>query len=152
MVDAVLHVLNYLKNKESYVPDVVFLLQPTSPLRDSQDIVSSFDLFSKNKAEALISVCRTHHEIWKIVNNKLKLVNPSNSKLINRQERQVTYRQDGSMIYIIKTDILQKHKDFIPDGTIAFIVPKWKAIDIDEIEDFDLAEVLYKNRKHFKNK
>lgn len=151
IVDAILYLLDNLKTRENYVPDVIFLLQPTSPLRDSGDIVGSYNLFNKLRVKALVSVCKTHHEIWHIIDNKLKLVNPSSARLINRQERPDTYRQDGSMVYIIKTDSLLRHKDFMPKGTAAYVVPKWKAVDVDEIEDFELAEALYKNRKYFKN-
>jgi len=151
VVDAVLHLLNYLKDKEKYIPDIVFLLQPTSPLRDYKDIINSYNFFNKLRVEALVSVCKTHQEIWHIINNKLKLANPSSNKLVNRQERSDTYKQDGSMIYIIKTDSLLRYRNFIPEGTAAYIIPKWKAVDVDELEDFELAEVLYKSKKYFKN-
>lgn len=147
IIDAVLHLLGYLKVKEKYEPDIIFLLQPTSPLRDYKDIVNSYNLFNKLRTEALVSVCKTHHEIWHIIDNKLKLANPSSLKLINRQERPGTYKQDGSMIYIIKTDALLRYRDFIPKGTAAYVIPKWKAVDVDEMEDFELAEFLYKYKK-----
>lgn len=149
IVDAIVHLLRHLQTKEKYLPDVIMLLQPTSPLRDLQDIKKSYELFCKLKATALVSVCKTHHEIWHIIGNRLKLANPSSSKLVNRQERQDTYKQDGSMIYIIKTRAFLRGRDFLPEGTIAYVIPKWKAVDIDELEDFRIAEVLYKNRKYF---
>jgi CMP-N,N'-diacetyllegionaminic acid synthase len=149
IVDAVLHLLNYLKDKENYAPDIIFLLQPTSPLRDYKDIIDSYNLFNKLGVESLVSVCKTLPEVWHIVNNRLRLANPSPKKLINRQDRPDTYKPDGSMIYIIKTDSLLHYKDFMHKETAAYVIPKWKAVDIDEMEDFELAEVLYKNRKYF---
>jgi len=52
----VVHTLQYLKRKENYVPDIVVLLQPTSPLRTVVDIDSAIKLFLRRKADALISV------------------------------------------------------------------------------------------------
>lgn len=150
IVDAVLNLLNYLKVEEHYMPDVIFLLQPTSPLRDCDDIINSYNVFKKLRAEALVSVCKTHHEIWHINKNKLTLINSFPTKVINRQERPYTYKQDGSMIYIITLDSLLHNKDFMPKETMAYVIPKWKAVDIDEMEDFELAEILYKNKKYFK--
>lgn len=148
IVDAVLHLLTELETKEKYIPDLIYLLQPTSPLRDYKDIVDSYELFKKLNADVMVSVCKTQHEIWHIIYNKLVLSNPSRSKLINRQERLDTYKVDG-MIFVIKRKSLLHFKDFTPEGTIAYKIPRWKDVDIDEFEDFELAEVLYKNKKFF---
>lgn len=149
IVDGISHLLKCLQKKDNYEPDIIFLLQPTSPLRTSEDIVASYQLFNKSHARALVSVCETHHEIWHIVAGKLKLVNSFPGKLVNRQERQPTYKQDGSMVYIIKPKTLLKNKSFIPEGTVPYVVPKWKAVDIDGPEDFLIAEVLYRGRRNF---
>jgi CMP-N,N'-diacetyllegionaminic acid synthase len=41
--------------------DIVILLQPTSPLRTSQNIKEAIDLFFEKNADTLFSVCETSH-------------------------------------------------------------------------------------------
>src|SRR3989338_7889498 len=57
--DAVYHLLTTLEKQSGYMPDYVVLLQPTSPLRESKDIDGALDLLFKQKAQAVVSVCRT---------------------------------------------------------------------------------------------
>lgn len=151
VADTVIDLLHFLQKTENYTADVLFLLQPTSPLREAADIVASYAEFKKLGNPALVSLVKTHHQIYKVSNGIVNLINKDAAKLVNRQELPDTFRQDGSMIYIIDIPFFLKHKDFMPVGqTSAYIVPKWKAVDIDDPEDFAIAESMYKNRVHFK--
>lgn len=150
VVDAVLHLLDNLRRRENYVPDYIFLLQPTSPLRSSEDIINSWKFYCQHKAKALVSICQTHHQIFSLKHRRLKLINKESRALVNRQEQEPTYRQDGSMIYIIETKYFLAKKNFTPSEALGYIVPKWKSVDIDEMEDFILAGILYRNRNYFK--
>ena len=62
--DSVREVLkNYLQLGQSF--DNVMLLQPTSPLRTSDDIINAFDLFFNKKAESVVGVCEMEHSpLW----------------------------------------------------------------------------------------
>jgi len=55
-VSAVLHAVVWLAEHENYRPDLILLLQPTSPFRSSQDIDSSLKLQRENAADAVVSV------------------------------------------------------------------------------------------------
>ena len=46
---AMIHVLDVLKENENYIPDIVVLLQVTSPLRKKKDIKKKFNLMRKSK-------------------------------------------------------------------------------------------------------
>lgn len=151
VVDAVLNLLDVLKAREQYQPDLIFLLQPTSPLRQASDIIESFNLFGNYEAKSLVSVCRTHQQIHRLIDKKLFLINKESKGLINRQESDDVYGQDGS-IFIINTETLIAKRDFMPRGTIAYITLKWKAMDIDNSEEFKLAEIIYRNRRLFNKK
>ena len=47
---AMMHVLETLKNDEDYIPDIVILLQVTSPLRKNDDIDNKDTSIEKNRA------------------------------------------------------------------------------------------------------
>ncbi len=149
VADAALHMLDYLRDTEGYEPSLFFLLQPTSPLRDAQDIQKSLELFERSGAPSLVSVCPTHHQTLHITNSRISVINPDTTAHVNRQELPPTYTQDGSMIYILDTTDFRTRHSFDAEGAAAYVVPKWKAVDIDDQEDWQLAEVLYKNRQFF---
>jgi CMP-N,N'-diacetyllegionaminic acid synthase len=144
-----LHALDYLRDNEGYEPECFFVLQPTSPLRDADDIKKSLEIYYHSAAPGLVSVCETHHQTFNIVDGVLRTINAKETEHISRQDLAQTYKQDGSMLYINETKQFREHPAFDVEGMAAYVVPKWKAVDIDTLEDFELAEVLYKNRGEF---
>ncbi len=59
-IDAILHALDFL-GKDGYVPEIVVLLQPSSPLRNGQYIDNAIELFLKKNCESVVSVCEIKH-------------------------------------------------------------------------------------------
>lgn len=125
--------------------DIVTLLQATSPLRTSRDIIGAYDLFTKLDANAVISVCEMDHSpLWSnTIGEDLSLVNfidPKVSK-IPRQSLPTYYRLNGA-IYLIKTDYLMTAKSVYDEKCYAYKMEKQHSIDIDEEYDFIIAEAL----------
>jgi len=153
VVDAILHLLKELKNKENYQPDVIILLQTTSPMRTINDINKALLLFTKSKADSLVSVCQTENLLLaKNSRNELKILNTLFLKSSNRQELQHVYKLDGSMIYIVKTDKFLQSKTFFTGKLVGYEIPRWQAVDLDESQDYVVAEILYKNFKKIQDK
>ncbi len=156
VADAIVHMLDFLKNKENYIPDYLVLLQTTSPLRETVDVDGAISLLLSNKknANATVSVCVTEPLLY-IVGEKghLKLVSSEDFlKTTNRQELPKTYKLDGSMVYVVKTPVFLKLRTFLPPRTLGYVVPRWRAIDLDEPEDFVTGEIICKNKTKIKNK
>ncbi|HWR27323.1 MAG TPA: acylneuraminate cytidylyltransferase family protein, partial [Candidatus Thermoplasmatota archaeon] len=59
--DVIINVLEQLKNKEQYSPDIIILLQPTSPLRTTDDIDGAIKTFLASSGDSLISVTEYGH-------------------------------------------------------------------------------------------
>lgn len=57
----VTHVLETLKEREQYVPEIVVLLQPTSPLRTGTHIDESIVLLRQTNADSVVSVVEVPH-------------------------------------------------------------------------------------------
>ena len=77
VVDAVVHLLEKLKADENYAPAHILLLQPTSPLRTSDDIEKAIKLFFDSEADSLVSVVRTENVLMtKNAENALTVQNP----------------------------------------------------------------------------
>lgn len=149
VVDAIVHLLENLKTRQQYVPDVLLLLQPTSPLRTPEDIDGALDLFFKQECDAVVTVCRTEQLVFtKDEGERLQLEsNPAFLKSSNRQMLPPTYKFDGCTVYVIKPRALLREHTFVPKSTCAYVMPRWRTVDLDEPEDFIVGELVFKNRE-----
>ncbi|MCT4605053.1 MAG: acylneuraminate cytidylyltransferase family protein [Marinisporobacter sp.] len=151
-VDVVIHALNDLKEKEGYIPKLVVLLQPTSPLRNHIHIDEAIEKFLESTADSVISVCEFEHSpYWatKIVDNRLiKLMDEKNKR---RQDYEKIYRYNGA-IYIIAAKDLLENKSFF-DEVAPYIMDNEDSIDIDTLFDFKMAEMILnmRNERSFFN-
>jgi len=146
VADAMIHLLDVLKKKETYIPDLLLLLQPTSPLRKSTHIDEAVRLYMKTKADSLVSVCRTENLLFtKNSTHTLSVTNPKLSYSSNRQNFPTYYKLDGSMIYLTKVALLIKNKSFISGKLVGYEIDRWCAVDIDEPQDFVVGEILHKH-------
>ena len=147
--DAVREVLvNYQKNYGRQFESVC-LLQPTSPLRDSEDIIKAFKIFQEKDADAVVSVCELDHSI-KTVNTL-----PTDGCMdgffdsrvdARRQKAEKYYRLNGA-IYIQKVSILFHGENIYGPKSFAFIMGKEHSIDIDDISDFRIADCMMRCAK-----
>ncbi len=93
----------------------------------------------------MISVFKTHQFLWK--KNKDDF-NPVNYDLNNRLRSQDSnFFQDNGAINITKPKILVKKHNRLGGKITAYQMNFWRSIDIDQIEDFHMAEILYKKLK-----
>ena len=133
-------ILHELKDSKNF--DIVCMLQPTSPLRDFEDIDLAFENFFKFKAKALVSVYHNKHSpFWsfKLKNAFLESLFPELDINKRRQDLPETYMLNGA-IYISKVNHFKKNQSFLTNQTIAYIMSEDKSIDIDNIDDFLRAE------------
>lgn len=139
-IDAVIHALETLKSINRCY-DILVLLQPTQPLRTTEDIDNALEHFIKNNKESLVSVSEVndHPILIRSIdeNNRLVPILTQNST-IRRQDMPKYYRVDGC-IYINKIDEINNNTSF-NDNICPFIIDKSHAVDIDEISDLILAK------------
>jgi CMP-N,N'-diacetyllegionaminic acid synthase len=119
-------------------------LQPTSPLRDADDICHAFEIFEKKCADSVVSVCETEHS--PLLCNTLGEDGSMNGfidqkKVGRRQDLSVYYRLNGA-IYIQKTEDLMSGKGLYGARSYASIMSRDHSVDIDEELDFLIAEAI----------
>lgn len=148
-IDVVLHGIDYLKeHNENF--DYVILIQPTSPLRTSDDIDTAIESVIEANKDSLISVCECSENpilMRTIEKEKLKPVLEFNGDNLRRQELPTFYVFNGA-IYINKVDMLQNKKQFVDENTMPFIMDSKKSIDIDNMIDAKIAEMILKENKN----
>ncbi len=143
--DVVREVLSKLDKKF----DIVVLLQPTSPLRNSNNILEALDLFFSKNADTVCSVCETPHSaFWcNTLDESLSMQDFIKKEYQKpRQELPKTYTLNGA-IYICKTELLQTNPNFYGEKSFAYIMDAVKSVDIDTELDFTLAETIISRYK-----
>lgn len=143
-VDVVMHMLQFLHEKENYKSDYICLLQCTSPFRTYEDIDKSFEKLISSEFDGIISVCEAEvNPYWTNVfeGSKLKYFLQDGKGYTRRQDLPKIYRCNGA-IYIIKTDVFIKNKSFETDNITGYIMTSENSIDIDTELDFKIAEIL----------
>lgn len=125
----------------------VVLLQPTSPLRTSEDISTALFLYQQSGAKSCVSVCeaaQSPYWMFSISNQDTLVPIIQDAVAHRRQELQTAYALNGA-IYIADTEWLRTSRSFIDTKTIALVMPQSRSIDIDTLEDFELAEFFCNN-------
>jgi len=133
----------YLQINKNY--KYVVSLQPTSPLRTADEIDASINKIIKTKADCLLSCFKAHPFIWK-KNKKFFISDNYNYKKRPRSQDVKQYQENGS-IYITKPDILIKKRNRLGKKISIFEMSFWNSIDIDNIEDFKIAELVMKKNR-----
>lgn len=145
-IDVIFHTLEYLKT-EGYEPNIIVLLQPTSPLRTTNDIDKAIELFLKNKCESVISICESEHSpYWLFKREKKYLKSIFGLRYLKhrRQDLSKVYIPNGA-IFITTPKVLNKYKNFYCKRILPYIMPTERSVDIDNETQFRLAELLMKN-------
>lgn len=146
------HAIGFLENEKHLVPDIVVVLQPTSPCRLVIDIDSAIELYLQSENSTVVSACETEHSpFWSFVIDAGRIVPlmPKADTVKRRQQAPKTYRLNGA-VYVMSRYAIMEH-DPSPFGgdARAYIMPPERSIDIDSQLDLELAQlVLGKRHEH----
>lgn len=128
--------------------DTVCLLQPTSPLRKPEDIVLSYDLLKQMNGDSITSVCEMDHSpLWSMIlpeDGSLADFR-RNLKSVPRQKLSTYHRINGA-IYIRKIEYTENAIGLKEQREYAYIMNRGNSVDIDTIDDFELAEFYLTRR------
>ena len=132
--------------------DYIICLQCTSPFRQAHQIDEAIEKLINEDADSIVSVCESEvSPFWMKTIEKgfMKDFLKGSPFYARRQDTPVIYRLNGA-IYIAKTEILVKNKNWYTDKTLAYVMDRKSAIDIDDLTDFKFAEFLMKEKNNDK--
>lgn len=146
MIDTLEHGIHWIENARGKLPDEVILLQPTSPLRSTQDIDDAVALFRESGAQSLVSVhIMGEHPCECIVGstNEWEYLVPPPEGAVRRQDYKNDFFFINGAIYLAGTQILLSRRGFIyPQETVIFVMPRERGLDIDVHLDLRIAEAI----------
>lgn len=140
------HVLNNLKDSEKFIPDVIVLLQNTSPLRTSKHIDEALELYFAKNFDSLLSVYSSHKFIWNQLDDVAEPVNYDPSNRPNRQDIMNVFIENGA-IYVTNYKSFQKTYCRISGRIGLYIMPEELSLEIDSSYDLFLAEQLLNKKE-----
>lgn len=129
-------------------PDVIVLLQPTSPLRTAGHVDACLTAFLDSAAICAISLCPVSHHPGKYVRLDAGLVEPFTSDgdmEARHQDLPRVYRQNGA-IYAVRTDAFMREGRFYQRPCQGYLMTPEDSIDIDDELDLMLADALAARR------
>ncbi len=152
-IDVVLHAIDWLAAAGEHY-DVVVLLEPTSPLRESADIEAALELMAGQHAGAVVSVCRAEsvHPAFmyrRAADGRLQPFLERQPTGLRRQEIEPLYFLEGT-VYASRVDVLSARRSFYHEDTVGYEVPRWKSLEIDEFDDFLMVEALLKRKEELR--
>ncbi|BAK70340.1 cytidylyltransferase domain-containing protein [Aliarcobacter butzleri] len=148
--DAIKHTIEFYKNELDKEFNYIVLLEPTSPLRRGSDIDTAIEQLFNSNADSIVGICRTEDQnpaflVFKNEKDFISGYENHDMKVLRRQDIKDVYFFEGT-IYISKTDVLLNKKTFYHENTIGYVVPKYKSLEIDDIDDFIMVEAIMKHK------
>lgn len=153
------HAISYLENEEGYSPDIVAYLQPTSPLRTSENIDDAISMLTDSEVDSVIGVQRVYesHPYFMFTENEQNELEEY-VKIENKPSR----RQDVPPCYLINSALYVSKRRYFEglsenayvfniNSVKGYVMDRVQSIDINDIVDFHLAEkLMYETYKAFK--
>ena len=130
---------------DELAPDVVVLLQPTSPLRRGEHIDEAVRQLLESGADAVVSVVEVPHvyrpeSLMDVVDGRAV----SRGAVETRHEKPLVYARNGPAVLVLRADKL--HDDLYDGDCRAYVMDERDSLDVDTPFDLELADLLLGSR------
>lgn len=140
------HAIKEIEKETGNKIDFVVGIQPTSPIREPEDIKKGIQKIIRTKSDSLFAASPIKDFlIWE--NSKNSILKPLNFNPKLKRRRQELEKQviENGSFYIFKPKILEKFKNVLSGSITYQIMNFWKTFEIDEVEDIEFCELIMKN-------
>jgi CMP-N,N'-diacetyllegionaminic acid synthase len=138
------HVIEELERRGERF-DAICLLQPTDPLRRSEDIDACVRLLASSDADSVISVHEVpphynpHWVFFRGPDGGLRLSTGERDPIPRRQELPPAYHRSGS-IYVTRWHVIRDQHSLYGAKVLGHLMPRDSSINLDTFEDWSHAE------------
>jgi CMP-N,N'-diacetyllegionaminic acid synthase len=143
MIDVLMHSINWFNENQNYSPEIVVLLQPTSPLRRAEHIDAGIDLLIATGADTVVSVVEVPHQFAPdslMVLRGGRLVPYADSPMIlRRQDKPRVFARNGPAILVMRREVIESGRLY-GDVVQPLKMARPESVDIDDADDLLLAE------------
>lgn len=148
-MEVIQHALSWVKENDREEYDYLMILQPTSPLRNSEDIDECIKKIVDTNADSVMSMVElTDFSIKKLKKIEDDLIKPlldenEGDVPAQRQELTKVYKRNCA-VYLTKVEYIMKG-DLFGNISRPYIMPEERSVDINEPVDFELAKFWINN-------
>lgn len=150
MAPVLADLLQTLRAREQYEPDVLVLLQPTSPFRRADHIDAAVDLLTTSGADSVVSVIPVPHQF--IPSSLMQLHGDTLAPWMDgpapqrRQDKPALFARNGPAIVVVRPRVVLDEGRLYGDQTRGFVMSREDSFDIDDALDLKVAELLLSSR------
>ena len=144
------HMLNFLFERDGKLPNAMLSVPTTAPLRSVSDIQRCIDVFELGITDAVVTVTDPHRSPYF---NMVKLDARGFADIVMKDSSVINRRQDSPSVfdmttaaYVVDAEFIMEHNGIFEGRVKAVHLPLERAIDIDTLLDFEIAEFLYLRR------
>jgi len=140
------HALNYLWESAGTYPGALIVVPTTAPLRAPQDLENCLDEYERNGPDVVITVTDAHRSpYFNMVRSRhdgtVGLVIPPEGAVVRRQDAPVVYDMT-TVAYVARPEFVMTRNGVFEGRVRQVHVPPERALDIDTLLDFRIAECL----------
>src|SRR5262249_54111774 len=133
-----------------WLPDVVVLLQPTSPLRRPDHIRNAVSMLRDTIADSVVTVIEVPRHlspdyVMRIEGGRLKPFLPDGARVTRRQDARPAYARDGT-VYAFRRSTIERTGGIYGDDCRPLLIDACDSLSIDSPADWDEAERLLSRR------
>lgn len=143
MLPVLQHMLGELE-REGWQPDIVVLLQPTSPLRRAAHIRQAVELLRTTEADSVVTVVEVPRHlspdyVMRIEGSRLVPFLPEGARVTRRQDARPAYSREGT-VYAFRRSTLERFGNIYGDDCRPLLIDPRDSLSIDTPDDWADAE------------
>ena len=137
-------------SRSGWSPDIVVLLQPTSPLRRPDHIRHAVAMLRDTGADSVVTVVEVPRHlspdyVMRIEAGRLKPFLPDGARVARRQDARPAWARDGT-VYAFRRSTIEQTGGIYGEDCRPLLVDAGDSLSIDSPEDWDEAERLLTRR------
>lgn len=124
-------------------PDIVVILQPTTPFRRPEHIRRAVDVLATTDATSVASVVPipahfSPHYAMRIVDGRLETFLPEGACITRRQDVEPAYTRDGT-VYAVRRDVVVIEHDLYGQDCLPLVLDEHESVVLDTDADWERA-------------
>jgi CMP-N-acetylneuraminic acid synthetase len=149
MLPVIQHALESLA-RDGWSPDMIVLLQPTSPLRRPDHIRAAVTTLRDTKADSVVTVVEIPRHlspdyVMRLDGGRLQPFLPEGARVTRRQDARLAYSRDGT-VYAFWRATIERFGGIYGEDCRPLLIDARESLSIDSPADWDAAERLLAGR------
>jgi CMP-N-acetylneuraminic acid synthetase len=143
MLPVITHALDTLA-ATGWLPEIVVLLQPTSPLRRAEHVRAAVDELRRTGADSVVTVIEIPRHlspdyVMRVEDGRLRPFLPEGARVTRRQDARPAYSREGT-VYACWRSTIERHGSIYGDDCRPLVIEARDSLSIDSPEDWAEAE------------